>query len=336
MAPPWLSRGNPRPALMSTPPMHLESAVAELLDPPPSEMPSLTLPFAVVGAAAGWLSAGFIANPLINHLGESGMEGVAALSSAVICAAIGQILPRICTTKNPFSDNRGGWLRVGLTVLLGGSLSGGITAGVMLRSLQSIEEGLLLGLCCAAAFLPVCALVLLAARRAERARLGSIVADADRREVWGILVACLSVATLAALPDWLAATWGRVPVPLVAVAMALGTGLATAALLSADKRALERIARATEGFEASVKDGDELVASTSVPKVDLGLGDDLFAKLSRHAAAYRNSDRAVALVVGSPEQAEAAVRKAIRRGVMTLFLCGAVLAIHGATAALFR
>jgi hypothetical protein len=315
--------------------MHLESAVADLLEPPPSEMPSLTLPFAVVGAAAGWLSAGFIANPLINHFGESGMEGVAALSSAAICAAIGKILPRLCPPQNPFSRNSGNWIRLGVAVLLGGGLSGAITSGLMLGSPESMEDGMLLGLCCAAAFLPVCALVLRAARRAERARLGSIVADADRREVWGILVACLAVATLAALPDWKAAAWGSVPLPLVATAMALGTGLATAALLSTDKRALESIARATEGFEASPKDGDELVASTSVPKVDLGLGDDLFAKLSRHAAAYRNRDRAVALVVGSPDLAEAAIRKAVRRGVLSLFLCGAVLTVHGAAAAYF-
>ena len=51
------------------------------------------------------------------------------------------------------------------------------------------------GALCAVVFLPVCLVVIGAARRAQRARLGSIVAGSDRRTVWGILAIPFSSVT---------------------------------------------------------------------------------------------------------------------------------------------
>jgi hypothetical protein len=306
--------------------------VARLLEPPPSRMPELALPFAVAGAAAGWLAAGCLANPFIIRHGEGGMQVPATLCAAVVCGIVGRLLSRLSNPTNPFANAHVGWLRLTAFVLLGASMSGAITGGLMIGDLQALSEGFQIGFGFGIPFTPICALVLRAARRAERARMGSIVADADRREVWGILFTTLAVASLVALPDWRASLtdfYGyTVPKPIVATLMAAGAGLATIAFLVADARALVRISGATRGMVPSSDDADTITAGTGVPKVDLGLGDDIFAKLARHAAAYRSRDQAVALVVGCPNQAAAALRRSIRRNIASLVLCACVVAGH--------
>ena len=67
----------------------------------------------------------------------------------------------------------------------------------------------------------------------------------------------------------------------------------------------------------------------SVPRVDLGLGDDVASRLARSAAAYRGRDRAVELVQGNPAQALGALRRAVRRGGTSLALMGVILGAHG-------
>jgi hypothetical protein len=312
--------------------MPTDSLVARLLEPPPSRMPELAFPFAVAGAAAGWLAAGCLANPMIIRYGQGGMQVPATLCAAVLCGVVGRLLSRLSNPTNPFANAHVGWFRLAALVLLGAGLSGAITGGLMIGDLQALREGFQIGLGFGIPFTPICALVLRAARRAERARMGSIVADADLREVWGILFLTLAVASLVALPDWRASLtdfYGyTVPKPIVATLIAAGAGLVTIALLVADARALARINDATRGMVPSSDDADTITASTGVPKVDLGLGDDIFAKLARHAAAYRSRDRAVALVVGCPYQAAAALRRSIRRNIASLVVCACVVAAH--------
>lgn len=301
-----------------------------LFDPPASPMPSLALPFAVLGAAAGWLSAGFIANPM-TLWGYEGLNGPAALCGAVVTGIMGSVLTRWCRPKRLFSRVDVGRIRLALLVIAGGMLTGGITAALLVPYNGSGRDGVLLGLLCALPFIPLCAIVLEAARRAERARMGSIVAAADRREVWSILMSCVPVATLAALPDWISFARGQTSPPAAAVFMVLSAAVLMTALLAANKKAVANVAKVMEGVEAPGEDA-EIDAGAPVPKVDLGLGDDLFAKLTRHAAAYRNRDRAVALVVGSPARATEALRRAMRRNKVGLAICAAALLCHGATA----
>jgi len=65
-----------------------------------------------------------------------------------------------------------------------------------------------------------------------------------------------------------------------------------------------------------------------VPRVDLGLGDDLLASLARVSTAYRARERAITLVVGNPELARAALRRALARGALGLAVVGGVLWLH--------
>jgi hypothetical protein len=94
-------------------------------------------------------------------------------------------------------------------VILGGAASGGFTGGITENNVDGVLSGILNGGLCSIAFLPICAAVLAAARRAERARLGSIVAGADLREVWAILAAALAVATPWPSPPWPPSPIGR-------------------------------------------------------------------------------------------------------------------------------
>src|SRR6185369_14025118 len=129
-------------------------------------------------------------------------QGVAALLAGAIAAAAGALLTRWSRKPWPRDDAADPWLRLFLALFAAGALSGAAVGGVSPGTPAAVAAGSVGGLACALAFIPVGALVLGFARRAQRARLGSIVAGADRRAVWGILVTSLAVTTLAALPDW--------------------------------------------------------------------------------------------------------------------------------------
>jgi len=290
---------------------------------PNSRIPELAYPFAIVGFAAGWLSAGFLANPAVG-VSTRGSAALAAGIAAVAAAGIGAMLTRLCVRR---PDLPMGW-PLALCVITGGAFTGGVVGAAEAGVLRGLPAGVLNGLLCALAFVPVCALVLAAARRAVRARLGSIVAESDRLAVWGILAATLAVATLAALPDWPAARIERGAPPITAVAMAVGAAVLLAAILVVDGIALVRVARLDRLPLEPREPGED--AADGVPAVDLGLGDAVSAQLApRAGAAYRSRERAVALLLGSAGEARAALRRAVARSAAGLVLSAVVLVAHG-------
>src|SRR5689334_10062342 len=90
---------------------------------PSSRFPELAYPFAVVGAAAGWLSAGFLNHPLLD-LAPRREQGVAALLAGAITAGAGAILTRYSRRSSLHDDASHPWLRLVLTVLAAGAFSG--------------------------------------------------------------------------------------------------------------------------------------------------------------------------------------------------------------------
>ncbi|MDI1480430.1 hypothetical protein [Polyangium sp. y55x31] len=302
-----------------------------------SRFPRLAPPFAITGAAAGWLSAGLLSNPLFGVTYE-GVKPLAALGTMLIAAVTGVLLKKLCLgwrysyeidTPNP--EYRPTSDRLGYHVFV--VLLAGAAAGAMVAALDDAHGGTLGGAASGAfsaiLFLPVCLLVLSSARRAQRARLGSIVADSDRRAVWGILAAALSAATLLAALDWPAARLEEAETPIPALVILLATTAVTLVVLSANLRALKRAQAALAPGLETGEDGPAPLVDPSVPRVDLGLGDDLASRLARSAAAYRGRDRAVELVQGNPEQALGALRRAVRRGYTSLALMGVILGAHG-------
>jgi hypothetical protein len=303
-----------------------------------SRFPHLALPFAIVGAAGGWLSAGLVATPLLQRAERN--QGTAAVLSAGLAALMGVVIRSWCLGRpeafrfdtpepepEPDRARSDVWWRHAAAVLAAGTLSG-VGVAVVCRAYGGAKMGAAGGLACALAFVPVCLAVIAAARRAQRARLGSLVAGSDRRAVWGILATALAVATLEAAPDWPAAAAGISPAPWAATGMLGAAALVIAAVLAVDLRARRRAREALrEGLVP--QDAREVeAADTRIPRLDLGLGDDIGAQIARTSAAYRGRDRTVALVRGDADQALATLGRAARRGALGLAVVGGVALAH--------
>lgn len=289
-------------------------------------MPRLVYPFTLVGAAAGWLSAELLDNPVAG-VTPSHAGALAAVCSGAVGAAVGIFLQRRSAPREAFVPVGGMWLQVAIAVLLGGALSGGVTGGLAFGNDRGVSSGLAAGLAAGAAFLPVCALVVAAARRAARARLGSLVAATDRRELWALMLAALAVTTAAGLPDAMA---GQAPITAIALAslsLAIVAALCASDMLAA--RAVRRAAIAAGTMDPFTRGAE---AEGSLPSVDLGLGDEVRAEVQRSAAAYRGRDRATSLLVGSLDEARAAVRQALGRKLAAFAVAAAALGAHGLAA----
>lgn len=236
-----------------------------------SRFPPLVYPFAITGAAAGWLSAGLA--------GHTVSQGLAALCATVITALAGAILKRLCVGKRytyeleppdpelrPRTDR---WLLHAAIVVAAGAATGGVM-GLLnpyccTRTLCAFEGG---GF--AVVFVPVCLAVVAAARRAQRARLGSLVAECDRRAVWGILAITLGVTTLEAAPDWPLEMAGYHLMPQVAVTMLALAGALTLAIRVADARALARARGEIEAGLAARGTADPEPDDAGVAQLDWG------------------------------------------------------------------
>jgi hypothetical protein len=300
----------------------------------PSRFPQLALPFAITGACAGWLSATMVSNPLFGFRASPTLCTAAATGLA---ALTGAVLKRACVGRRyeyemgePDPERRPAtdvWpLHAGL-VLAAGAATGRLLAAFTPGCCTEVEC-VLGGIACALAFVPVCLAVIAVARRAQRARLGSIVAASDRRAVWAILAMLLAFMTLEGAPDWPAWSWGLTPAPLPVLGMLAAAALSTLGILVADQQALSR-ARGIVARGLAVHDPQEAaVGAVEPPRLDLGIGDDLLSRVERGAAAYRQQARTVALVKGSPDRALSALQRSVRRGFIGLLFIGAVAAIH--------
>lgn len=302
-----------------------------------SRFPQLAYPFALVGAAAGWLSAGFLANPIVDVMARR-EQALAALCACGVTAGVGALLTWVSRRLAPHDDAWAPWALLIVALLAAGATSGGAVGAIGPGTGGAVVSGGINGALSAVAFLPVAALVLAAARRAQRARRGSIVAGADRRAIWGILTTALAVMTLAALPDWPASTArlpigdaGIVPAPTVALGLVLASGILLLVLTIADAIAVWRVRRAAADAVAPRGDAEEIDArAEGISHVDLGLGDETFARLAQRGPVYRSHERALALVQGDPAEARAALYGAVARGVLGIAVVTAVIAAHSA------
>jgi MFS family permease len=297
-------------------------------------MPEIGYPFAVFGAAAGWLAAGFLATPIVNLTYGHTEPLFTAGCSLIIAAALGRYLTRSVVNAAVFADPSATWARLVVAQAVGGALVGALVGGYMWQTEPGVTAGMVGGALVGLAFLPIGALVVRAARRAARARMGSIVAASDRRAMWGILATTLAGATLLALPDWPASLVGYIAPPWVALGLTLACGAVTVGLLVADLEArtrvlrLDREAGSMERREAS----DEPREDDPEPEIDFGLGADVLARMARGAAAYRARDRATSLLLGSSAQALAALRDGVRRSAIGLGVVIFALAAHALAA----
>jgi hypothetical protein len=302
-------------------------------------MPQLAVPFAVVGAAAGWLSVAFFSNPIVAlTLPNKRLAGVVV--SAVAAGLVGRYVSLRCapTPDEPDEPDEIAALRspsaegrLAAAMIAGGAAAGSVIGAIAAPSPDRIGYGFGAGASAGAVaafvFLPLAGLVLRAARRSVRARHGSIVAAIDARSVIGVLAGALAVMTLLALPDWPAARTVGGTYPEVALAIAAACALVGGAVLAVDAIALRRLAAATARARTmEAVDDDPPLASTQ-ESLDVGVGEARRATVVR-GDAYRARSRAVAMLRGDPEAANRIARSAVGRGALAVLAAFGVLGLH--------
>ena len=291
-----------------------------------ARMPQLALPFAVVGAAAGWLSVDFLDNPLLGFT-PSHAEGLAAVCTAAIAGAVGRWLTRRCAVQEEWVESRiQTWIQVGGAVLGGGAVSGIVIGGLGFQNLEGAASGLVAGIGAGTVFLPVCVLVVAAARAGGagqagvpgggRGPEGDVGADGDgaRRHHLRLPAGLAGVAG----PDR-AGDDRRDGLRDRGGAARLGSRRPPP---GAPRRRDHR-GHGGAGGEA----GEAGEPGDPEPDIDFGLGDELRARVVR-GAAYRGRERTEARALGSADLAVQAVDRAVLKKALAFAVAGAVVAVH--------
>ncbi len=289
-------------------------------------MPSLVLPFALVGLAATVFTLTAVS---VVRVGAQGASLVwAGGTGAFLGAVVGIVLRRWRVLHDPMFREKA-TVRVGVVVVAAGIVVGSVL-GVEAWGADGILPFALGGGVLSLGFVPACTTVLGAGRSAARARLGSVVADADRRTIWGTTFSAIAVTTLAGLPAIAGGCVRRVSAPqqasaVLAVGIACVLGGALLAIL--DKRgmtALRRLALTRPLEEA----GEH--ATESKACVDVGLGDASWAP-APGASTYRSANQEQVLLRGDIDAALAALDDAFKRRVTTQGLAALAIASTLAT-----
>ncbi len=295
-------------------------------------MPSLAKPFAVFGAAAGFFALLAVASfrPAAREVSPL----LPTLVTAAAGAAVAATLRGWTRLHDPQLPREIVVFWVAALTSLAGAASGGAvgfltwgTDGVMRFALGGFAVGLV--------FTPSCLVVFDAARRAGRARHGSLVADTDRRTVLSTVLAGVAFASATQAPAVLTAQASMHFRPLDQLLLSLVVGTsATAAIVLLQRR--DRAARvALEAFAKDASWLDRVEESEEAPAlppgaVDLGLGSEHWARTTD--SNYRTSGRAGVLVKGSVADATAAFEECARRRHRSLLVatCGLTAVIMSA------
>jgi len=295
--------------------------------------PRLELPFGLVGAAGGFLSVELLSTPRL-HFVPRDEEPAAVIAGAIVAALVGLVARKMCTgRKYAYEMDVDASARApsdldavhAILILTAGTIVGAIVGATCPWS-DAIATGAMNGFVCSIVFLPVVFVVLRSARAAQRARLGTLVARADHRAVWSVLATALALTTLEALPDWLARRDGS-----VAFAIASVCGAVVLAVLLFDGRASGRARETLSDLAAPTPFSDE-----APQMIDLGLGEDVGARIAHGVSAYRDRDRTLALVRGDPFEVRRVMTRALVRGRASIAIISAVLGAHAVAAFLGR
>jgi hypothetical protein len=299
-------------------------------------MPSLAKPFAAFGAAAG----------LFAILGLGSFRDAARevspltpmIMTAIVGALAGEALRRWRRLHSPRLAREAVILWVAVITGLAGAASGGLV-GLVTWGSDGVARFAVGGAVVGLAFVPSCLVVFDAAKRAGRARHGSLVAATDRRTVASTVLAGIAFAGATQVPAVLSANTSTALAPLVQVALSLlvclGATLAIVVLQRRDRvtrASLEALARDAAWLERAPSGEDEAAAAASTAGVDLGLGADRWSRTSD--ASYRLSGRPDVVLRGSVERATAAFDECARRRHRSLIVAACGLTAVSASFAL--
>ncbi|MFO0737456.1 MAG: hypothetical protein U0270_16310 [Labilithrix sp.] len=289
-------------------------------------MPSLARPFAAFGAAAGLFA--ILAIGAFREAARDVSPLVPMILTAGVSAGAGEVLRRWRRLHDPKLAREAIVLWIGLVAAVAGAVSGALV-GLFTWGVDGVPRFFVGGGLVALAFVPSCLVVFDAAKRAGRARLGSLVAETDRRTVFSTVLAGIGFAGATQVPAILSANTSTILAPLTQVALSMVASLgATVGIVFLQRR--DRKSRAA--LEAHAKDAawlerapaDEGMAGVSADAVDLGLGAD---RWTRGDANYRMSGRPDVVLKGSVERAMEAFDECARRRHYSL-----IVAVSGLTA----
>lgn len=308
---------------MTTTPMQSDSELFEIT--PNGQMPGLAAPFALVGSAAALFSV------LAIGAGSKAMleapPAIATGVAALVGAAVGIVLRRWKRLHDPFMGRDMRAMRIALVVMGAGALIG-VVLGVSTWGEYAFEPCALGGALCGLAFLPSVLFVFDAAARAARARLGTLVADVDRRTVLASLFAVVAFAAAFQSPALALARYSLWIPPWLqnGVSFVFGTAavFAIARLRRQDLAARARL-EALVGSAEHLDRATDLEADAAAA-VDLGLGLDRWARPAA-LATYRSTARGEVVLRGSVHDAERAVDDALRHRRRALAFSIAMLAV---------
>ncbi|MBX3230622.1 MAG: hypothetical protein KIT84_00280 [Labilithrix sp.] len=287
-------------------------------------MPSLAKPFAAFGAAAGLFAV--LAIGSFREAARDVSPLAPMIMTAGVGAAAGEVLRRWRRLHEPLLTRDAVVLWVAVVTAIAGAVSGGLV-GFVTWGTDGVPRFLVGGAAVALAFVPSCLVVFDAAKRAARARHGSLVADTDRRTVSSTVLAGIAFAGATQVPALLSANGSKALPPLAQVALSfavcLGATIAIVVLQRKDLRSrasLEALARDAAWLERAPS--DEETAPNAPSAVDLGLGADRWARTTD--ANYRQSGRPDVVLRGSVERATAAFDECARRRHHSLIVaaCG--------------
>lgn len=283
-------------------------------------IPPLAKPFAAFGAAAG----------LFAVLGLGASREAARLVSpiapmiltAAVAAGAGETLRRWKRLQEPALPREVVVLWVAAITAVAGALSGALIALVTWGP-EGMPRFALGGAAVGLAFTPSCLVIFDAARRAARARLGSLVAASDRRTVLSTVAAGIAFASAVQVPALLSANASLTLTPRIQLALSflVGAGaLAMILLLQRRDRAGRAILDQQARDEANLETAhDESGATTGL---DLGLGAEAWSRASD--VHYRASGRPDVVLRGSIREAVAAFDECARERHRSLVVatCG--------------
>ena len=287
------------------------------------KMPSIAKPFAAFGAAAGLFA--ILALGSFREAARDVSPLVPMITTAAIGALLGVALRRWRRLQNPMLAREAVILWVALITGLAGAASGGVV-GLLTWGIDGFARFAAGGTVVGLVFVPSVLVVFDAARRAGRARHGSLVAATDRRTVLSTVFAGIAFAGATQVPAVLSANVSSDLDPIVQVALSVAVCLgATVAIVVLQRR--DRSARASlEAFakEAAWLDRVQDAGEADAPGagVDLGIGAEQWTRTND--ANYRLSGRADVLVKGSIASATAAFDECARRRHRSLIVaaCG--------------
>jgi hypothetical protein len=282
---------------------------------------ALQAPFFAVGLVGGWLVAE------IHHLDRSGTElalrGLLTIITPLVCVFLGaRVHPRQADSA----------LGAVLALTVSASIAG-VANGAIIGFFAMPPHGALLaspwGFVCALPFVPVLAVIVLAARRVGRARAGSVVDRSDRRGVWVATMAAIALATVAVAPHgeslrgvpfWIALSCTEVALALTILDLVERRRVGRPVVLSGPLRPRAPASQETPDDEAGV--------AAHVEVYDAGLGEATFEELAPAPQPYRSTERVLRIHRGSRALAREALAAAAWRGLAAVIATGTAVAAH--------